>query len=242
MNAVPTAAPLAHRIRSLDWSAMENALLDQGFAVIPQILTAAECSYFRALYEDENLYRKQVFMARHGYGEGDYRYYRYPLPDPLNVLRRESFPPLANAANEWARRLGRDVSFPENHNEFQQLCHEKGQSRPTPLILKYTAGGYNRLHQDLYGEVYFPFQMAVLLSEPEEEFEGGEFILVENRPRMQSRARVVPLRRGDAVVFAVNERPQMGKSGYHKVSLRHGVSDVISGTRFTLGVIYHDAL
>ncbi|WP_262690221.1 2OG-Fe(II) oxygenase [Kordiimonas aestuarii] len=242
MNMQDTGTSLGNRIQSLDWERTEKDLLEQGFAILPQLLTAAECSFFRARYDDESLYRKQVFMARHGYGEGDYRYYRYPLPDPLQALRHTSFPYLAHTANEWAKRLQRDVIFPENHEEFQKLCHGLGQLRPTPLILKYTAGGYNRLHQDLYGEVYFPFQMAVLLSQPGEEFEGGEFVLVENRPRMQSRPRVIPLRRGDAVVFAVNERPQLGKTGYHKVSLRHGVSDVTAGTRYTLGVIYHDAL
>lgn len=230
------------RLKATDWAHVQADLMNDGYSLIKGLLSEEECLDFRAAYDDEALYRKQVFMARHGYGEGDYRYFRYPLPDMLETLRRESFPPLARAANEWAHRLGRDVSFPESHYAFRQRCHEKGQVRPTPLILKYGKGGYNRLHQDLYGEVYFPFQMAVLLSKPGDEFNGGEFVLVENRPRMQSRPRVVPLAQGDAVVFAVNERPQLGKNGYHKVSLRHGVADITRGDRYTLGVIYHDAL
>lgn len=233
---------VAAKVQSVDWQAVQTGLMDEGYSIIRGLLSADECAAFRAAYDDETRYRKQVIMARHGYGEGDYRYFRYPLPDTLETLRRESFPPLARAANEWAKRLGRDTKFPESHEDFKAKCHGTGQVRPTPLILRYGKGGYNRLHQDLYGEVYFPFQIAVLLSEPGEDFEGGEFVLVENRPRMQSRPRVVPLRRGDAVVFAVNERPQMGKNGYHKVSLRHGVADITKGERYTLGVIYHDAL
>lgn len=233
---------VADRLKATDWTRVQSELMNDGYSLLKGLLGEGECLDFRAAYDDETRYRKQVFMARHGYGEGDYRYFRYPLPDTLETLRRESFPPLARAANEWATRLGRDVCFPESHDAFRQRCNEKGQLRPTPLILKYGKGGYNRLHQDLYGEVYFPFQMAVLLSKPGEEFGGGEFVLVENRPRMQSRPRVVPLAQGDAVVFAVNERPQRGKTGYHKVSLRHGVADITHGNRYTLGVIYHDAL
>jgi hypothetical protein len=230
------------RLQATDWARVQSDLMDDGYSLLKGLLNRDECLDFRAAYGDEDRYRKQVIMARHGYGEGDYRYFRYPLPDTLATLRRESFPPLARAANEWAKRLGRDVRFPEDHAAFSALCHDKGQLRPTPLILRYGKGGYNRLHQDLYGEIYFPFQMAVLLSAPGEEFEGGEFVLVENRPRMQSRPRIVPLTQGDAVIFAVNERPQRGKSGYHKVSLRHGVADITAGARYTLGVIYHDAL
>jgi hypothetical protein len=233
---------LAERLKATDWARVQSDLMEDGYSMLKGLLSADECHDFRAAYDDEARYRKQVIMARHGYGEGDYHYFRYPLPTTLATLRRESFPPLARAANEWAKRLGRDTRFPEDHDTFSALCHEKGQRRPTPLILRYGKGGYNRLHQDLYGEVYFPFQMAILLSEPGQEFDGGEFVLVENRPRMQSRPRVVPLTQGDAVIFAVNERPQMGKNGYHKVSLRHGVADITAGVRFTLGVIYHDAL
>ena len=180
-------------------------------------------------------------MARHGFGRGEYKYYRYPLPEVIAELRETFYPRLAEVANAWAELLGRKVEFPPEHSEYLKHCHSAGQTRPTPLILKYGVGDYNCLHQDLYGEMYFPMQVAFLLSEPEEEFSGGEFVLVEQRPRMQSRAEVVPLSRGEGVVFAVNQRPVRGSKGYYRVAMRHGVSRLRSGERYTLGVIFHDA-
>jgi uncharacterized protein len=181
-------------------------------------------------------------MARHGYGRGLYRYFRYPLPDSVARLRNQLYPPLAAIANRWAETLGTGIEYPAHHDDFLARCHQAGQARPTPLILRYEAGDWNALHQDVYGEHVFPLQVAVLLSRPEEDFTGGEFLLTEQRPRMQSRPEVVPLRQGDAVVFPVRERPVKGARGWHRVNMRHGVSRVRSGLRFTLGIIFHDAL
>ncbi|WP_417465242.1 2OG-Fe(II) oxygenase [Kordiimonas sp.] len=233
--------PLKERTTVLDWAKAEESLLERGFAKLGPLLSPAECAYFRARYEDEALYRSHIHMARYSFGKGEYKYYRYPLPDPLATMREASFKPLSHIANRWNERLSRGTRYPQAHADYTARCHAKGQQRPTPLILKYEAGDYNCLHQDLYGEEYFPFQMAVLLSDPETEFTGGEFVLVENRPRMQSRPQVVSFKQGEAVVFAVNERPRLGSRGYHRTSLRHGVSEITSGMRYMLGVIYHDA-
>lgn len=212
-----------------------------GYAVLPQMLDARQCVALAATYDDDARFRSRVVMARHGFGRGEYRYFAYPLPEPVARLREALYPPLAVVANRWAEALGSAARYPITHDVFLARCRDAGQSRPTPLLLRYGAGDYNCLHQDLYGEHVFPLQVAILLAEPGVDFDGGEFVLTEQRPRMQSRVSVVPLRRGDAVVFAVNERPVAGSRGVYRVRLRHGVSTVRSGSRHTLGLIFHDA-
>ena len=229
------------RIAALDWTRIGADLDAHGCARIPGLLARGECERLVHAYDDEALYRSRVFMARHGFGRGEYRYFAYPLPPVVRQLRRAAYPHLAPVANRWNEVLGIDVRYPPDHAEYLALCHAAGQQRPTPLILRYGPGDYNCLHQDLYGDEVFPLQLAVLLSQPGREFDGGEFVLAEQRPRMQSRAEVVPLRQGDAVVFAVNQRPVLGARGAYRVRMRHGVSRVRSGQRHTLGVIFHDA-
>lgn len=224
----------------LDWTAIETALDDDGFALLPGLLDPAACAALREGWDERARYRSEVIMARHGYGSGAYRYFAYPLPAPVARLRTALYPPLAGIANRWGERIG-GAGYPAAHADYLARCHAAGQQRPTPLILRYEAGDWNALHQDVYGAQLFPLQVAVLLSEPDRDFTGGEFVLAEQRPRMQSRAAVVPLRRGDAVVFPVRERPARGRSGWHKRAMRHGVSKVRSGLRFTLGIIFHDA-
>lgn len=214
---------------------------DEGFAVLPGLLDAPVCEALRDGYDNDALFRGRVVMQRHGFGRGEYRYFAYPLPEPVARLRAALYPPLAQVANRWQERLGSALRFPLRHAEFIERCHAAGQTRPTPLLLRYGAGDYNCLHQDLYGEHVFPLQVVCLLSLPGAEFTGGELVLVEQRPRMQSRATVVPLAQGDAAVFAVNERPVQGARGAWRVKLRHGVSTVRSGQRSTLGLIFHDA-
>jgi hypothetical protein len=209
--------------------------------MIENLLTAAECDDVAALYALDRGFRSHIIMARHGFGRGEYRYFAYPLPPLVLGLRGALYPYLAPIANQWHERLKMEVRFPAEHAAFIERCHAAGQRRPTPLLLQYGEGDYNCLHQDLYGEHVFPLQVAVLLSAPERDFEGGEFILTEQRPRMQSRAEVVPLTKADAVVFAVNSRPVAGKRGDYRVTMRHGVSRVRSGHRHTLGVIFHDS-
>lgn len=209
--------------------------------MLPGLLDAPACEALRDGYDDDALFRSRIVMQRHGFGHGEYRYFAYPLPEPVAGLRAALYPPLAQVANRWQERLGSSLRFPLRHAEFMARCHAAGQRRPTPLLLRYGAGDYNRLHQDLYGEHVFPLQVVCLLSLPGAEFTGGELVLVEQRPRMQSRATVVPLAQGDAVVFAVNERPVQGARGAWRVKLRHGVSTVRSGQRCTLGLIFHDA-
>jgi hypothetical protein len=193
------------------------------------------------MYDDDRRFRTRIVMARHGFGSGEYQYFDYPLPDRIGELRTALYPEFARITDRWNMEMGIDVQYPKTHAEFLERCHEAGQSRPTPLLLQYVAGDYNCLHQDLYGEHVFPLQVAILLSEPNRDFEGGEFILTEQRPRMQSRAAVVPLRQGDAVVFAVHHRPVRGTRGTYRVNLRHGVSEIRSGQRHTVGIIFHDA-
>ena len=226
---------------SIDWSAAADALDAYGCAVLPQLLDAEACAPISALWGEEQRFRSHIHMARHGFGRGEYRYFAYPLPEPIAGLREQLYPPLAAIANRWAERLGSGRLFPDTHAAFLKECHAAGQVRPTPLILRYEAGDWNALHQDAYGEHVFPLQVAVLLSEPARDFEGGEFVLTEQRPRMQSRAEVVPMRQGDAVVFPVRERPVRGSRGDYRVQMRHGVSRVRGGLRFTLGIIFHDA-
>jgi len=232
---------LASRLAALDWNRLAEELLERGFATTSPVLDAAACAALRSVWDDGGAWRKHVSMARHGYGRGEYRYFGYPLPATVQMLREGLYPPLARVAGEWARRLREARTFPGTLEEFLAACHGAGQCRPTPLLLRYGSGDYNCLHQDLYGAIHFPFQAALLLSEPDVDFSGGEIVLVEQRPRAQSRATVVPLHRGELLLFAVDARPRAGPRGWHRVRLRHGVSELGSGERFTLGIIFHDA-
>jgi hypothetical protein len=225
----------------LPWPALTEALDARGFATVPGLLDARACGELAALYDQPARFRSRVVMARHGYGRGEYQYFDHPLPAAVAGLRTSLYPPLVPLANLWAERLRQERRYPETLEALAAQCRALGQSRPTPLLLKYGRDDYNCLHQDLYGELAFPMQVAVLLSRPGEDFTGGEFVLTEQRPRRQSRAEVVPLQQGDAVIFAVHHRPAMGTRGYHRVNLRHGVSTVRQGARYTLGIIFHDA-
>ena len=223
------------------WASALAALDERGHAVLPGLLDPGACRHLSQLYEEREPFRSRVVMARHNYGRGEYKYLRYPLPPPVAELRETLYPHLAPLANEWQARMRLEPRFPASLDAYLARCHEAGQQRPTPLILKYGEGDYNCLHQDLYGELVFPIQATVLLSAPGDDFTGGEFMLIEQRPRMQSRGEVVPLAQGDAVIFAVNQRPVAGSRGDYRVTMRHGVSRLRSGHRFTLGVIFHDA-
>ncbi|MEA3002210.1 MAG: uncharacterized protein QOH81_998 [Sphingomonadales bacterium] len=225
----------------LDASRLAAQLDAQGWASLPSLLAEDECAGLRALYAKDEAFRSTIVMARHGFGSGEYRYFNDPLPAPVARLRASLYPPLAEVANSWASALGAPADFPPDHAQFLARCREAGQNRPTPLLLRYRTGDYNCLHQDVYGEHVFPLQVAILLSEPGEDFDGGEFLLVEQRPRMQSRGTVVPLRRGDAVIFPVRQRPVRDTRGWYRTTLRHGVSELRSGERLTLGLIFHDA-
>ncbi|MEM1199920.1 MAG: 2OG-Fe(II) oxygenase [Pseudomonadota bacterium] len=231
---------MTDHIADLDWSRISDELNADGHASIGPVLSREACETLSAAYEDEARYRSHIHMKRHGFGQGEYKYFAYPLPDPVAGLRTALYPPLARIANDWEQQLGTARTYPAEHSALLNRCHNDGQERPTPLILKYGPGDYNCLHQDLYGEHMFPIQVVVLLS-GEGAFEGGEFVLTEQRPRMQSRAEVVPLKQGCAVAFAVNERPKLGTRGYYRVKQRHGVSKLRAGQRFTLGIIFHDA-
>lgn len=231
----------AARVRELDWELIGADLDAQGNAILPQLLAPQDCAALAALYGKDDLFRSRVVMGRHGFGRGEYRYFAYPLPQIVADLRIRLYPQLAPIANRWNQAMGIEVRYPDEHAEFIARCQAAGQSRPTPLLLQYGADDYNCLHQDLYGEHVFPLQVAILLSQPGQDFTGGEFVLTEQRPRMQSRAEVVPLRQGDGVVFAVHQRPVRGSRGAYRVNMRHGVSRVCSGHRHTLGVIFHDA-
>jgi hypothetical protein len=235
------ATPAEARVARYDWRALSDELDFYGCAVLDTLLTREECETIAALYPHEEHFRSHVVMARHGFGKGEYRYFSYPLPALVADLRGALYPRLAPIANEWSARMGEAARYPAKHAEFLKLCREAGQTRPTPLLLQYVPGDFNCLHQDLYGDLAFPLQVAALLSEPGRDFEGGEFALTEQRPRMQSRVEVVPLRQGDAVAFAVHNRPMRGTKGYYRVNIRHGVSRVRSGRRHTLGIIFHDA-
>ena len=275
------AVPVEDRVAALDWPGIDARLDAAGHAVTGPLLSPAECAAVAARYADDDGFRSRVVMARHGYGQGEYRYFSYPLPDPVATLRRAFYPRLVTTANRWRMllgetgptetgagergpgatglsqkglggtgpgntglgetRVGKAGRLPATLDAFLADCHATGQTRPTPLLLKYGPGDYNRLHQDLYGERVFPLQLTILLSDPVRDFSGGEFVLVEQKPRTQSRAEVVPLRQGEAVIFAVHHRPARGSRGYYPAALRHGVSTVRNGERFTLGVIFHDA-
>jgi hypothetical protein len=241
VRVAAASANIADRVEAFDWEGVSTALDAQGSAMLERLLAPDECRTLAALYSDEHRFRSRVVMARHGFGRGEYKYFSYPLPGMVGSLRTAIYPRLAPIANRWNVEMRIDVRYPHTHAEFLARCHEAGQVRPTPLLLQYGADDYNCLHQDLYGEHVFPLQIAILLSEPGTDFTGGEFVLTEQRPRMQSRPEVVPLRQGDAVIFAVHRRPVQGTRGTYRVNLRHGVSRVRSGHRHTLGVIFHDA-
>jgi uncharacterized protein len=232
---------LADRITALDWLSINEGLYAQGFAKTGVVLSTDECVVIRNLYDGAGDFRSRVVMARHGFGKGEYKYFNYPLPAPHQSLRETLYPHLATIANDWQRAMGFENLFPATLAEMLARCHAAGQTRPTPLLLKYGPSDFNCLHQDLYGEHVFPIQVVFLLSKPQEEFEGGEFVLVEQRPRMQSRAQVVSLAQGEAVIFAVHQRPKQGTRGTYRVNMRHGVSEVRAGERFTTGIIFHDA-
>ena len=232
---------LASRVASIDWSRIEADLDAQGFAVLPRLLDDAACRALSKSYTETAPFRSRVVMARHGFGRGEYKYFAYPLPATIGVLRTSLYPWLAGVANRWNESMGLDVRYPDELDVFLARCHAAGQSCPTPLLLRYGPDDYNCLHQDLYGEHVFPLQAVFLLSSPGEDFEGGELALVEQRPRMQSRVSVVRFGKGEGVVFAVNHRPVRGTRGWYRVAMRHGVSRLASGERYTAGVIFHDA-
>jgi uncharacterized protein len=229
------------RLQAYDWAGIADELDAHGCAMLEALLSPNECMALARLYADDGRFRSRVVMGRHGFGRGEYRYFDYPLPDVVAELRGAAYPLLVPIANRWNASMGLAVRYPATHAEFIERCHAAGQRRPTPLLLQYGAGDYNCLHQDLYGEHVFPLQLAILLSEPGRDFSGGEFVLTEQRPRMQSRVEVAPLRQGDAVLFAVQQRPVQGTRGSYRVNMRHGVSRVRSGHRHTLGIIFHDA-
>ena len=242
--AKPVAASVweaAIPLDALNWPAIESDLDAYGCAVAPKLISRETCRELAALYGDDARFRSRIVMARHGFGRGEYKYFADPLPEPIVALRRVFYRRLAPIADRWNATMGVAVRYPAEHEAFRARCHEAGQTRPTPLLLRYGPGDYNCLHQDVYGEHLFPLQVAILLSEPGRDFAGGEFVLTEQRPRMQSRAEVVNLSQGDGVIFAVRERPVQGARGAYRVNMRHGVSRLRSGERFTLGVIFHDA-
>jgi hypothetical protein len=242
-NAEPPHEPDGIRSRTacLDWASIASDLDEHGCAVIGSLLTPEHCGELVASYDSDGIFRKRVVMARHGYGRGEYQYFSYPLPRVVDELRAALYPPLAEIANRWNESMGIEVRYPEEHKAFLDRCHEAGQTRPTPLLLRYGVDDFNCLHQDLYGEHVFPLQVAFLLARPGIDFTGGEFVLTEQRPRMQSRAEVVPLDQGQGVIFPVHHRPVRGTRGSYRVSMRHGVSRLRSGRRHTLGIIFHDS-
>lgn len=243
--AMPASSPLhdkpESRIAMLDWAAAEDALGRDGYAVLPALLTPAQCAQLAGCYSDETRFRSRVVMERHAFGRGEYKYFSYPLPATVESLRQALYPRLAPIANRWHAAMRLEERFPASHDEFRDICHAAGQRRPTPLLLRYEANDYCCLHQDLYGAHVFPFQAIFLLNEPGRDFEGGELLLVESNPKQPGRANVVPLRQGDAVVLAVNHRPVRSARGYYRANLRHGVGRLHKGTRHTLGIIFHDA-
>lgn len=238
-DALP--ASLARGIAGRDWQNLAKELDDHGAALLPQLLSRDDCEKLAAAYRENGQFRSHIIMSRHGFGRGEYKYFAYPLPGQVAALRTSLYAPLARIANRWNEMLGEAVRYPDAHAAFLERCHKAGQKRPTPLLLQYGEGDYNCLHQDIYGAHVFPLQVAILLSEPGRDFTGGEFVLTEQRPRMQSRAEVVALRQGDGVIFPVHHRPVQGTRGVYRVNLRHGVSRLRSGQRHTLGIIFHDA-
>jgi uncharacterized protein len=228
-------------IAELDWKHILQQLDATGYSVVPSVLSKQICEELKNLYAQNEIYRSTINMQRYRFGKGEYKYFSYPLPTIVQKLRATWYPPLSQLANEWMQRLSIDTRFPDNHNELIEKCHQKNQTRPTPLILRYETGGYNCLHQDLYGDVYFPFQIVFVLSEPKRDFDGGEFVLVEQLPRAQSKAEIVSLQQGDALIFTTNFRPMQGARGYYKAKMKHGISPLRTGVRYALGIIFHDA-
>ncbi len=238
-RALPVS--MTERVGAIDWTHVSQELDAQGHAMIERLLSPEECETLASLYAHDELFRSRVIMGQHGFGRGEYKYFAYPLPGMIDSLRTALYPHLVPIATRWNAAMGIDVRYPEEHASYIERCHQAGQVKPTPLLLQYGTGDYNCLHQDLYGEQQFPLQITILLSEPGRDFRGGEFVMTEQRPRMQSRPEVVPLRQGDAVVFAVNQRPMQGARGVYRVKLRHGVSRIRWGHRHTAGIIFHDA-
>ena len=228
-------------VKHLNESEITSALERQGFAYLPAILSAQQCDNIRRLYNEEKLFRSTINMERYRFGSGEYKYFSYPLPDLIQSMRSELYPLLAPAANDWMEKLKLDVRYPDDHAAFLAWCHDNGQRRPTPLILRYESGGYNTLHQDLYGDVYFPFQVVFMLTNPGKDFDGGDLVFVEQLPRAQSKAYVLNPARGDAVIFTTNFRPVKGARGFYRTKMKHGVSPITSGVRYTMGIIFHDA-
>jgi len=238
---IRTNSNIASRVNTLDWPWITSCLHESGWARTGEVLTLDECQQLRTLYANDSLFRSRVVMARHRFGLGEYKYFAHPLPDPVTDLRESLYAHLAAVANEWTVKLGGNSEYPGTHRAFINLCHTAGQTRSTPLMLRYEAGGYNCLHQDLYGAVYFPLQTVFMLDRPEQDFAGGEFVLVEQRPRAQSSAQVIAPRQGEGVIFTTRWRPVQGTRGNYRVNIRHGVSTVTRGVRHTLGIVYHDA-
>ena len=239
--SIASSIGIKKRVSAIRWEQVSHDLDAQGNAIIGRLLAPEECETLAALYSHDQLFRSRIVMARHGFGRGEYKYFAYPLPDIVMDLRTAIYPHLVPVANRWNHLMNISVRYPERHADFLDRCHQAGQIKPTPLLLRYGSDDYNCLHQDLYGEHVFPLQLTILLAEPQKDFTGGEFVMTEQRPRMQSRPMVVPLRQGDGVLFAAHHRPMQGTRGYYRVNLRHGVSRVLSGHRHTLGVIFHDA-
>lgn len=228
-------------IMNMDWRSITNSLDSKGYATIPHVLSADECYHLSGLYDDHYLFRNIINMKRYRFGEGEYKYFSYPLPPTIQALREILYSPLAAIANEWMRKLDTDVEYPQSHHDLIKICEQNSQTRPTPLILRYESGGFNTLHQDLYGEVYFPFQVVFVLSQEGRDHEGGEFVLTEQVPRAQSKIQVLHPDQGDAVIFTTNFRPVQGTKGYYKAKMKHGVSEIKKGIRYSLGIIFHDA-
>ena len=241
MTTVNSLRRVFERVAATNWQQLSEALDSEGSALLGQMLSADQCRAIASLYPNDELFRSHVVMAKHGFGRGEYKYFSYPLPDLVASLRKSVYPHLVPVANRWNEAMGMGVRYPESHADFLERCHQAGQTKPTPLLLQYETGDYNCLHQDLYGEHVFPLQLAILLSEPGKDFTGGEFVMTEQRPRMQSRPIVVPLTQGHGVVFAVHHRPVRGTRGAYRANMRHGVSRLRSGRRHTLGIIFHDA-
>lgn len=233
---------IKQRIAAIDWQSLSENMHERGFALIPKLLTDTQCSKLIENYDNPDLYRKKVVMERYRFGLGEYKYFSYPLPDLLQTIRENMYLLLSSIANMWMKALKIDTQFPDNFAELQSLCHAQNQTKPTLLILKYGKGGHNTLHQDLYGDVFFPMQAVVFLNEPNEDYTGGEFVLTQQTPRAQSKAIVLTPRKGDVLVFTTNFRPVKGSKGYYRVQMKHGVSEVLTGNRYTLGIIFHDAL
>jgi hypothetical protein len=240
INTINATGPKHLSTINMDWQSVSNHLNSKGVATIENVLSEAECQHLSGLYDDQYLYRNTIDMQRYRFGKGEYKYFNYPLPPTIQSLREMLYVPLARIANDWMQKLETAVQFPEQHSDFLKECHLKSQCRPTPLILRYETGGFNTLHQDLYGEIYFPFQVVVVLTQAGRDHEGGEFVLTEQVPRAQSKAEVLQPKQGDAVIFTTNFRPVMGSRGYYKAKMKHGVSEVKSGIRYSLGIIFHD--